>query len=87
VQNLVPRSPGPRLIRPGEREFEAKPIPLTCPLCAEELGAIVLMDPRLQFVQVEVECLVADGDSGHRDLRVSTLDRARREDASPAGLS
>lgn len=80
VREMFPRSPRPRLIRPGEREFEAKPIPLTCPLCAEELGAIVLMDPRLQYVQVEVECDVVEGRSGHRELHVKTLDLAKKED-------
>jgi hypothetical protein len=45
----------------------------------ELLGAIVLEDPKLRFVQVEVECDVVDGGSGHRELHIKTLDLAKRE--------
>jgi hypothetical protein len=53
----------------------------------ELLGAIVLEDPKLRFVQVAVECDVVDGGSGHRELHIKTLDLAKREQDAEAAAS
>jgi len=67
------RTPRPRIARPGEPE--PKPIPLTCPLCGELLGGLLLDDPKLRAVAVSIECT----DGVHSELEIRTLDIVRKE--------